>query len=505
MSKRFFGLLPIILIIVLVVSLIPLFVMSFYNHPSIDDYYYGILTHDAVSSGNITEILTAAVEQVKKTYYDWQGTYSAVFLFSLHPAIFGENFYALSTFVLLPTLILSTFLFSYVLVVKIFGAPTNTFIITASTISLLSVHLAPSAVQSYFWWNGSIYYTFFYSLTLIFFSLIYFFLNSNKIPAKILYYTVIFFLAFLIGGGNYVSALLSAIILFLITLYLVLHKNKHAIPLGILFAAFLAFFLFSIIAPGNAVRAENYSDISAISAILYSLRYAFYWIKEWTDIPFLAALFCLTPLIARAASRSRFSFKYPVFALVFLFLVFASQFAPPIYGMGEMGTGIEPANSGYARILNIIYYSYFFFAVTALYYVSGSISKKYGDFTKPIFSFLKKRTGVITVSIIILVAIYTPAAASAGDMIGFNGGNVAGFNAIHSLATGEAEIYHKDNLSRYKELTDESKTIIEFSPFSTRPKLIFYGDLTQDPDYMWSNAPMRDYFHKESVIVRWHK
>ena len=66
-------------------SLIPLLAISFYNRPAADDYSFGILTvHTWRETGSIWQTILTAFSQVKKTYLDWQGTFSAVFLFHRH-------------------------------------------------------------------------------------------------------------------------------------------------------------------------------------------------------------------------------------------------------------------------------------------------------------------------------------------------------------------------------------------------------------------------------------
>ena len=74
--------------VLLAISLLPLAVISFYNHPCSDDYSYGLYVAQAVrAGGSLGDILAAAVRETAETYFDWQGTFSAVFLMALQPAI----------------------------------------------------------------------------------------------------------------------------------------------------------------------------------------------------------------------------------------------------------------------------------------------------------------------------------------------------------------------------------------------------------------------------------
>lgn len=89
-------------IAVLTVLLTPMVIIGFYDHPSYDDFGYAALTVKAYREHS--SIIAAALKQIKFSYYAWQGTYSAIFLFSLHPAIFGEAFYCLTAPILLISL-----------------------------------------------------------------------------------------------------------------------------------------------------------------------------------------------------------------------------------------------------------------------------------------------------------------------------------------------------------------------------------------------------------------
>mgnify|MGYP006926062319 CR=1 FL=1 len=61
-------------IAVLTVLLIPMVIIGFYNHPSYDDFGYAALTVKAYREHS--SIITAALKQIKISYYGWQGTYS---------------------------------------------------------------------------------------------------------------------------------------------------------------------------------------------------------------------------------------------------------------------------------------------------------------------------------------------------------------------------------------------------------------------------------------------
>ena len=86
----------------MILCLIPMGILGFYNHPLGDDFYYG---YDAMiawqNTGNIFEVIKAALQGTIKQYHIWQGTYSAMFLMHLPPQVWGDFFYKIYPAVLL--------------------------------------------------------------------------------------------------------------------------------------------------------------------------------------------------------------------------------------------------------------------------------------------------------------------------------------------------------------------------------------------------------------------
>ena len=77
------------------ISLLPILVLSFFNHPVMDDFNYGILTHRAFMEnkgfGCIIPILKAAVQRSVNLWHSWQGTFTFAVIGALRPSIFTEK------------------------------------------------------------------------------------------------------------------------------------------------------------------------------------------------------------------------------------------------------------------------------------------------------------------------------------------------------------------------------------------------------------------------------
>ena len=88
-----------ILLVGYCLSLIPILYAGFFAHPIGDDFNFSYRVHHALLSGN--SLLEAVVDTVSTTYNKWQGTFSAIVLFSLQPGGFSSSSYYLTTFIMI--------------------------------------------------------------------------------------------------------------------------------------------------------------------------------------------------------------------------------------------------------------------------------------------------------------------------------------------------------------------------------------------------------------------
>ncbi len=101
------NLLKRIVSVIFILSLIPIFAITVYMRPFADDYAYAVNTHDAwVTTHSVLSVLVAAFKQIGETWKTWQGSFSAVFFFSLQPGLFSEKVYGLSAVILILVFIL---------------------------------------------------------------------------------------------------------------------------------------------------------------------------------------------------------------------------------------------------------------------------------------------------------------------------------------------------------------------------------------------------------------
>lgn len=487
-----------ILIGIFILSLIPLYVIGGYAHPAVDDYFYGAETAKVwQETGSVTEVIKESFSLMCKTYNDWQGNFAAIFLMRLQPAIFGENYYFIAPVILITTFVAAMLAFFYYFLRKWFDAGQKASLVSAICITFCALHFTHVPADSFYWYNGSIYYTFFYSLMLFLFLIVSVQLKSTNKPAQIISLAIGLPLAFIIGGGNYATALVTAILLVVIIAWFIYKKNPRVIPVIVLTLVMLIGFGISMLAPGNTIRQETQgAGPGVIKALLYSFAYGGYNIASSTTFPVAVLWITLLPVFYRIAASSKLQFKYPLFMLIFTFGIFCSQGTPVFYAQG--------LRMPY-RMMNIIYFSYYFFMTWNLIYLMGWIHRKWGkekllqNIEKTYDSQTFRKIAIPCYGILFAVGcigLCTVTEAERGQTAFSN--LPAGASAVYSLVTGEATTYDKELTERNEYLSTTLEDAVAVKPLSVAPEVIFHSDITNDP-FDWHNQHLGIYYDKALI------
>ena len=489
-----------ILIAIFILSLIPLYVIGDYAHPSVDDYYYGVETSKVwEETGSFTEVLKTSYDLMLTTYEEWQGNFSAIFLMRLQPGIFGEEHYVIAPIILLTTFVVSMLSFFYYGLRKWFDAGKTASIVTSLCITFCALHFTYVPSDSFYWYNGAIYYTFFYSLMLFLFLIVTVLLKSNSTIAKIVALILGLPLAFIIGGGNYATALVTAVLLLVIIVWHIIIKDKNIIPVAIVTIFMLAGFGISMLAPGNSIRQESVgAGPGVIKALLYSFAYGGYNIASSTTFPVAVLWIILLTIFYRIAATSKLKFRYPLLMLIFTFGIFCCQGTPVFYAQG--------LRMPY-RMMNIIYFSYYIFMTWNLIYIMGWIHQKFGEtaFVKgfaKIYENNKSRTIIITtMSLLFIIGSIGLCTVTEKEDGGAQFSDLpAGASAIYSLITQDAQTYDNELSNRAAYLSTTLENHIALPPLSVNPELIFHSDITEDPAH-WKNRHLEIYYNKELIWI----
>ena len=478
-TKKIITIVAIFLGTGLLLSLIPIIISSFYSHPLADDFGFSEkVNHVVKNGGGLFDILSASFQQVKDTYLDWQGTYAAIFVFSLQPAAFSEHIYFLTTFVMLTALIAST-LFFVNTIFNILGYDKKIGIIISFVILLLSIHFVVDKKEAFFWWNGSSYYTLFYSFSLLFFSILIKLYYAEKIIKKVIFLIISLLLAAILGGGNYSTALLTTVILAFVIFLLIKHKKKISLCYVMIFLILITGFVISMIAPGNSVRAATLTGESPVKAIIHSVFYAVVYIAKWTGLAQLAGFSVIGFFAYILTKNSKYKFQYPFIVFVLSVLVFATQLTPPLYAMNSVGSG---------RQVNIYYYSYYIFMSFNIFYIIGWINQK--DIVRIGAKNIQKSFSVCTLLLIIGVFLC--------GCLNYGLHNITFVDTLLALKNSTPQTYSAEYLDRISQIKNGNTTI---SDIKTVPDFFSPLCIEEDSDF-WINKQIARYYDVDKVTLK---
>jgi hypothetical protein len=285
-------------------------------------------------------------------------------------------------------------------------------------------------------------------------------------------------LAFLVGGGNFVTALTSAVILGVICAGVFLRGEKNRLVPLLGLGGICASLLISVLAPGNNLRQEYFDSMNPLVSIVMSFFYGAFFGLNNTRVLFLPALFVFCAVFWGIAKKAEFSFKYPALATFIFFGVYASTFTPNLYAWSTFGP---------ARALNVSFFAWVLFLFFTSAYWLGWAAKKYESAPwQTLFSPAK---------IAACVAIFLTGNAFLALA---NPQSLTGASAAQSLFSREARDFHEQNLARLLHLQNPAVADAVLLPLAATPHVLFLEDITGDPDD-WRNSSIAIFFNKNSV------
>lgn len=482
MKNKIRSLTPLLALAVLLLGMIPLGWLGRYNYPTGDDYYYGVEAHLVwQQTGSFTQAFAAACSGVADTYRDWQGTFSALLLMYLPPNIFSNTAYHLVTLVILLLLCGSIFYLLRPLVCRFLPGTNGEWITISSILSFLCIQTVAFQSDSFYWYNGSMYYTGFFAVTLFFLGTLLRYLYNGK---RILLLPLLLFAVFL-GGGNYVSLLPCMLLVVTVTFLLLLQKNKKAYVCGITSAVLLLSFAVSAMAPGNQVRQDGMWKIPAWKAIAKSLLQGIRYTFAWTGLWWLLAALLLLPVFLRILrEKNGKSFSHPILFTGYAYGLFCSMSCPLFYTMNSTGPG---------RAVAIVYYMFLLISFAVFVYWIGFVVRKLQ--MRQNASEKKGVTGKLKIVRYVAMALLLLGILFTGLWQ-----EVSAVKAVRVLADGEAAAYAAEYEERLLLLNDPEVTDVVLTPFTHQPAMIYTGDLPGDPEDPTSERTAQ-YFGKNSIYV----
>lgn len=475
--------------------LIPMAILGFYNHPVGDDYYYGYAAIMAMQdTGNILEVLKAAVAGTVEQYHIWQGTYSAMFFMHLPPQVFGDLFYRLYPTILFTCFVTGLFYLTYGLFCKVLKAEKNAWILVTSLLVLLCTQQVPLCGETFYWYNGSMYYTGFLACTFWFWGGVIRLLIKQSVKRTI----GLSLLALFLAGGNYASLLPTIIILALLLVvygyWVFVNKESHKrlfLMLFIIFACMLMGFLISVLAPGNAVRQATSWKISPILAVAKAIYHSMGYCIHWNGIWSVLFAILLTPSFIKVIGGCAWKFKHPVVVCGLMFGIYCSASCPTFYAQN---------NGGAARVFCLVYYLMIITQTMMYFYALGAICRfaESGMLGKRIKNVGRSRFFMAGLLVLVFFLVLCLNRSFSSLFIKPNA-----VTAVKALISGEAQYYDRQYRERVLVLEDDSVSEVVFKPYDVPEALNYYlylGDLSQDETTI-VNQQLADIYNKSSIKV----
>ena len=373
--------------------------------------------------------------------------------------------------------------------------------IVAIWVTAFQLLYVPHVVEGFYWYVGATGYTMTYALMLLLVNAYYEALYADSKRKKVGFGIATFLLAFMIAGSNYAGALLTAEILALLLILLFVKKagGKKKLFAGGILVEYLVCFACNALSPGNTSRMNNVESYGVVGSVLASLKQAAVFCKEWFHVPVSLLLVFLCVLAIPQLKKSEFHWRLPGIYTLVTFGLMASLMTPPFFAGATWGPG---------RLINLVYYSYYFFLTTNLCYWMGWGIEKYGkkeQYSQDDNGQGESRKDAVwkngNQSILPLGAVLVLGILLLGCMKVYGLQSTNSTSALLSIVKGEAKQYRLENEERWKLLSDENLTELELNDFTVKPYVLYHDDITDDPDD-WRNTTVKGFFHKDYLKLR---
>ena len=470
----------------LLLLLLPMLKAAQYDVPAADDYSNGLPTYRAwVRTGSIGPVLKAAWDRVYDLYFGWQGTFSAIFLFTLNPMIFGEQYYQIGPWLILSMLLIGNFCLIFTVFGRLFNAPKAECCIIAAVWTIICTQFLPRASQGIYWYTGAVYYTLFFSFSSLAFAVLLRFLlrkEGERGTGRLIAASLMFLI---VGGGNLVTGLTTAVVLVSMEVFLLWRKRQDWKLLLIPIFCYMVSFGLNVAAPGNSARQIYFAQPGLFEAVWLSFREAGRSLGKWFTLPVWALILILIPVLWRIAVRSEIHFEFPALVTLYSVCLTGVMFYPPIYAMTEHNLN----NLG--RITNIIFFGMLFLAIFNIFYWIGWLVQK-KSLTERCFPAGEK--GLYSAVLLLLLLIVF--AFGMTRIKWYDTTSISAFRSYRSTQMGNYWHTYKQRLEILKDPSVEDAVLKRF-PY--RPYVLFYMELSEYPE---DNTPVASWYGKNTVVVR---
>ncbi len=470
----------------LILSLIPLFWLGRYNVMCIDDYDYGRRVHDVwQATGSLGASVEEAWRQSMDFYQEWQGTYVSCFLMGMCPMNFNYGIAWVVPILMIGMFASSSFVLGRHILIRWLGCEKEGASLAMLLLLFVFYQVMEAPFEGIYWYNGSTHYVLMQSLWFFLLTLVSGTVWAERKGRAAFCCGTAAVLAVIVGGGNLVTGLQAEILMAFLVLYALWRKKERIAYVIIPFLTGSAGFLVNILAPGNNRRGSIDMDegYSAVQAIALSFYHTVVFAIRWTPVPVVLLWLALLPLLWKLAKASERDFSHPVFVTAGAYCVISAMFTPTLFAVGM---------TGLSRVDNIIQMTYYLLALLVTTYWLGYVShREQREDGAAAFGLFLERAGK-RMSAVCLLLLLTVWALTADK------NTYTSISALRSVAKGEAQTFYQEAMERHRLYTDEDIARVEITPYSARPALFDFNDLSED-EGNWLNLAVTRYYHKESI------
>lgn len=495
-------------VVMVILSMIPLYCIARYDVPSADDYQFKPdVIRDIITNDGISGCIQYILEIVKYYYNNWQGTYTMYFIVNF---LMMLGFEISSMYWLVPVVILSLFtigLFAicWVVLHRSLKMSAKGAIIIFGLLQFTCVQCTPSIVEGFYWYSGAMLYTGFFSVWLISLAGMISLLNVERPRFCILRIASATLVAFAVGGTNYPTALFSAMVYVLVIGGLLYNRKKQTFLFLFPTIFSVCGLLFNVIAPGNTARIASegvvYSS-SLLRTIYISFLLGFQFIREWLSLPSIIMAGVAGCIAAFTLKKFRACFRFPLIWTLFSLCVYCALYAPAAYAYGWIGP---------QRYMNVCYWGWIFVLYSNAIYYGGWFAYKCADamcenaVANIVYANTKAklRKYIFAGYALIVFALFVDSSYSFYTYDGAPAQRqYASIQAINYLKSGFGETYYAIYQNRLIALEDPNQTdpVLEAYPVWCRSPLLYFSDITTD-EHTWMNRYMAEYYQKNSVKI----
>lgn len=496
----------IVAVVLFVISLLPIFYLTFINRASGDDYSYGAYTRNAwMATRSIGAVLTAIGQTIKQYYIGWQGTWFSIILFSLQPEVFSDNAYFIVAPIMLLLWIGSTCYLGREVIQRRLGYSKWSTCLQLVIILFSSIQLVPSTKSSIFWWNGCVHYLVPFAMCQFVLEWVIKYLDGYRVK----YLVLITLFMTLLGGSSYQPALFVLIVAGYAVAYGVwrcFHTSKNDLKRVLLLLIPIALELVGIIisaaAPGNKVRGGEEFGFTIGKAFgtiglsfAYGVKDMWIYVKERPLVYVGLMVYVITVVLGQRTRNTKFTQvsgceevsggdnvsdrlrKGKVGSVVLVlaaFCLYSAMQAPAIFANVEVSRGVLNFNFQCLVLLMV---------VVILSLCNGLVS--HDELMNKLFS----KMCIIPYALILLVALF---------FARHNIKTTTDWVSMDYILSGQAADYKYQMDLQTKLLeSDESDVILPMINEYQGP--LMHMPVIEDKE-AWTNRTVAEFYHKNSTL-----